>query len=107
MASVPPRGGVPADHRGQAVVIRRAPIIGLGVIGLVLVAAIPAHAQSVNVLDQIVTEFKTRAAGWEGTLRSFAMATFGILATIELAWAAVRLAFRGSDVSEWLDEVVN
>jgi type IV secretion system protein TrbL len=77
------------------------------VIGLVLVAAIPAHAQSVNVLDQIVTEFKTRAAGWEGTLRSFAMATFGILATIELAWAAIRLAFRGSDVSEWLAEIVN
>jgi len=26
-----------------------------------------------NVLDQIVTEFKTRSAGWEVTLRSFAM----------------------------------
>jgi type IV secretion system protein TrbL len=90
------------------VVIKRAPIpIGLCVIGLVLVAAIPAHAQSVNVLDQIVTEFHTRAAGWEGALRSFAMGTFGILATIEFAWAAIRLAFRGSDVSEWLAEIVN
>ena len=59
------------------------------------------------MLDQIVTEFKIRAAGWESTLRSFAIGTFGILATIELAWAAIRLAFRRSDVSEWLAEIVN
>jgi type IV secretion system protein TrbL len=90
------------------VVIKRDSIgIGLCVSALVLMAAVPAYAQSVNVLDQIVTEFKTRAAGWEGTLRSFAMGTFGILATIELAWAAIRLAFRRSDMSEWLAEIVN
>ena len=81
--------------------------MGLAGIGFILVAAVPAHAQSVNVLDQIVTEFKIRAAGWESTLRSFAIGTFGILATIELAWAAIRLAFRRSDVSEWLAEIVN
>lgn len=65
------------------------------------------HAQTVDVLDQIVGQFQTRAAGWEGTLRSFALNTFGILATIELTWAAIRLAFRGCDVSEWLAEIVN
>jgi type IV secretion system protein TrbL len=81
--------------------------MGLAGIGFILVAAVPAHAQSVNVLDQIVTEFKIRAAGWESALRSFAIGTFGILATIELAWAAIRLAFRRSDVSEWLAEIVN
>jgi type IV secretion system protein TrbL len=81
--------------------------MGLAGIGFIIAAAVPAHAQSVNVLDQIVMEFKTRAAGWESTLRSFAMGTFGILATIELAWAAIRLAFRRSDVSEWLAEIVN
>jgi type IV secretion system protein TrbL len=87
--------------------MRSAPLlVGVG-IALVLVFVSPAHAQSVNVLDQIVTEFKTRSAGWEGTLRSFAMGTFGILAAIELAWAAIRLAFRGADVSEWLAEIVN
>jgi len=72
-----------------------------------LLIANPAHAQSVNVLDQIVIEFRSRSAGWEGTLRSFATGTFGILATIELAWAAFRLAFRRADVSEWLGEIVN
>jgi type IV secretion system protein TrbL len=87
--------------------MRCAPLLAGGSIVLVLLIASPTHAQSVNVLDQIVTEFKTRSAGWEGTLRSFAMGTFSILATIELAWAAIRLAFRRSDVSEWLAEIVN
>lgn len=74
---------------------------------LVLVAADTAHAQSINTLDQVVDEFRQRSAGWEGTLRSFALGTFGILALVELAWAATRLAFRGADVSEWLAEIVN
>ena len=73
----------------------------------VLLIAAPAHAQSANVLDQIVAQFQARSAGWEGTLRSFALGTFGILAGVEMVWAAFRLAFRGADVSEWLAEVVN
>ena len=72
-----------------------------------LAIAGPASAQSVNVLDQIVSQFQSRSAGWEGALRSFALGTFGILAAIELAWAAFKLAFRGADVSEWLAELVN
>jgi type IV secretion system protein TrbL len=87
--------------------MRSAPLLAGGSIVLVLLIASPAHGQSVNVLDQIVTEFKIRSAGWEETLRSFAMGTFGILATIELAWAAIRLAFRRSDVGEWLAEIVD
>ena len=82
-------------------------LIGLCVVSVALVIAAPAHAQSAAVLDDIVTQFQSRAAGWEGALRSFALNTFGILAAIELAWAAFRLAFRGADVSEWLAEIVN
>jgi type IV secretion system protein TrbL len=73
----------------------------------VALSGTPAYAQSVNVLDSIVQQFQTQAAGWEGTLTSLALQTFGILATIELAWAAFRLAFRGADVGEWLAEIVN
>jgi type IV secretion system protein TrbL len=88
--------------------MRRAPIIaGINLVVVVLMASSPAHAQSANVLDQIVVEFRTRSAGWEGSLRAFATGTFGILASIELAWASFRLAFRGSDTSEWLAELVN
>jgi type IV secretion system protein TrbL len=81
--------------------------IGLGLVSVLLVITAPAHAQSAAVLDDIVSQFQSRAAGWEGSLRSFALNTFGILAAIELAWAAFRLAFRGADVSEWLAEIVN
>jgi type IV secretion system protein TrbL len=80
---------------------------GITLILVILVAAAPAHAQSAGTLDQIVSQFQTRSSGWESSLRSFALNTFGILAVIELAWAAIRLAFRGSDVSEWLAEIVN
>ena len=74
---------------------------------LAMLVASPAHAQSVNVLDSIVQQFQNQAAGWEATLSSLALQTFGILAAIELAWAGFRLAFRGADVSEWLAEIVN
>jgi type IV secretion system protein TrbL len=73
-----------------------------GFAGALLLAAALASAQSVNVLDTIVSQFQGQAAGWESTLASLALQTFGILAAIELAWSAFRLAFRGADVSEWL-----
>ena len=72
-----------------------------------LTATSPANAQAVNVLDQIVSQFRTQSAGWQAGLQSFALGTFSILAVIDLAWSAIRLAFRGSDVSEWLAEIVN
>jgi type IV secretion system protein TrbL len=75
--------------------------------GLVLLVSLPAHAQGANVLDGIVQQFQNQATGWESTLSSLALQTFGILATIELAWAGFKLAFRGSDLSEWLAEIVN
>ena len=79
----------------------------VGFAAAALVIAAPAHAQSANVLDQIVAQFQARSAGWEGTLRSFATGTFGILAAVEMVWAGFKLAFRGADVSEWLAEIVN
>jgi type IV secretion system protein TrbL len=82
-------------------------LAGLGLAAAMLAIATPASAQSADVLDQVVSQFQSRAAGWEGALRSFALGTFGILAAIEFAWAAFKLAFRGADVSEWLAELVN
>ena len=51
----------------------------------------------------------SRTGGWLGkhAVQSLALQTFGILATIELAWSGFKLAFRGADVSEWLAEIVN
>jgi type IV secretion system protein TrbL len=92
---------------GEEVVARRSVYRAALFGGLALLLAVPAHAQSINVLDSIVTQFQGRAAGWESTLQALALQTFGTLAAIELAWSAIRLAFRGSDVSEWLAEIVN
>jgi type IV secretion system protein TrbL len=89
------------------VVTRRSFAVAGWVGSLTLVLAVPAHAQAVNVLDDIVQQFQTRAAGWEGTLGTLALHTFSILAGIELAWAGLRLAFRGADTSEWMAELVN
>lgn len=88
--------------------MRRAHVFSLvAVLGIAAVTVHTAYAQSTNTLDQIVDQFRARSAGWEGALQSFAQGTFGILAGIELAWAAFKLAFRGADVSEWLAEIVN
>lgn len=94
-----------ADKSGTKMVIRSRHILLVATLGAL--AAGPAHAQTATVLDQIVGQFQARAAGWEAALRSFALQTFSILAVIELAWAAFKLAFRGADLSEWLAELVN
>jgi len=80
---------------------------GLLSAGVLLLNVAPAFAQSANVLDQIVSQFQSQTGTWEQSLRSLALGTFGLLAIIELAAAAIRLAFRGADFSEWLAEVVN
>lgn len=87
--------------------LRHALLLGSGLLAASLMIAMPAHAQSANVLDQIVSQFQTRSAGWQSALQSFALGTFGILATIDLAWSGFKLAFRGADASEWLAEIVN
>ncbi|HUZ64815.1 MAG TPA: P-type conjugative transfer protein TrbL [Acetobacteraceae bacterium] len=88
--------------------MRRRAILAVVALAVIAVAAVPpAHAQTVNTLDQIVDQFRMRSEGWQATLESFALRTFGILAGIELVWAAFRLAFRGADLSEWLAEIVN
>ncbi|WP_297844016.1 P-type conjugative transfer protein TrbL, partial [Pseudomonas sp.] len=87
--------------------MRRARLHLATLAGTIFLISFPAWAQSTNVLDGIVQQFQSQAASWESTLASLALQTFGILAAIELAWAAARLAFRGADVSEWLAELVN
>jgi type IV secretion system protein TrbL len=58
-------------------------------------------------LDKIVTLYRDKASSWENTLKNYALTLFFLLAAIEFAVSAIRLAFRGSDASEWLAELVN
>jgi type IV secretion system protein TrbL len=89
------------------VVIRRLLWKASVTVVLTLTVASAAHAQTANVLDQIVAQFRAQSAGWQGALTAFALNTFALLAALEMAWAAFKLAFRAADLSEWLAEVVN
>ena len=59
-----------------------------------------------NALDKIVDLYKNNAHAWEETLKNFALSLFWLLAGIEFSFAALRMAFRGADLGEWLGEVV-
>ncbi len=72
-----------------------------------VVIGVPAHAQSVNVLDSIVRNSRHKRLAGKARLPSLPCRLSVFLAAIELAWSAFRLAFRGADVSEWLAEIVN
>jgi type IV secretion system protein TrbL len=60
-----------------------------------------------NSLDQITNLYRNCARQWEASLGGFALRLFWLLAAIEFAWTAIRLAFRNADLSEWLGELVN
>lgn len=70
------------------------------------VLSAPSLAASDNALDQIVDLYKNNARNWEESLTRFALSLFWLLAGIEFSFAALRMAFRGADLGEWLSEVV-
>ncbi len=76
--------------------------------GAVLVAfAAPAEAQTIQAVDQILGEFRSRTGAWATTLRNLALGTFAGLAGIQFAWAMIRAAFNKHDMAEVLGELVN
>ena len=66
-----------------------------------------AAEPTANSLDAIVRLYQQNAQKWETTLANYAQTLFWLLAAIEMSYAAIRLAFRGADVSEWMAELVN
>ena len=74
---------------------------------LILIWADEAWALTTNnSLDKIVGYYKNNASAWEATLQTYALRLFWLLAGIEFTFAAVMLAFRGADLSEWLETIV-
>jgi type IV secretion system protein TrbL len=60
-----------------------------------------------NALDCVVETFRTATLGWEASLVQLAFRLFWILAAIEFTWAAILLALRGADLSEWMSSLLN
>jgi type IV secretion system protein TrbL len=52
-----------------------------------------------SAFDQFNTQFATASAKWLGTLSTYALNLFAILATIEFAWAGIGWAFAGDDIT--------
>jgi type IV secretion system protein TrbL len=85
------------------------------VFSVVALSAEPAIAQAScavasgtdNSLDQITSLYRNCARQWEASLGGFALRLFWLLAAIEFAWTAIRLAFRNADLGEWLGELIN
>jgi len=73
---------------------------------ILLIVADAASAQD-NALDRIVDLYANNARRWEATLAAYALQLFWILAGIEFAWSAIRMALKGADLGEWLGELVN
>lgn len=89
---------------------RRTCITSFAMISIILLAASSALAQqdvTNNRLDSIVDVFRTQSGAWLGALQAYAARLFWALALIEFCWTGCGLAFRGSDFSEWVAELVN
>src|SRR5579859_3437746 len=59
-----------------------------------------------TILNQLVQDFQSHAAAWQGVLRADAIDLFWLLVAIDFVFMAIRLIFRGADFAEWLGEFV-
>lgn len=78
--------------------------------GVLLIAAVgaafAAPDASAQAIDQVVQSFETAAGGWYAVLLGFAQRLFGILATITLAWAAIKWVMQGDDIKALMAQLV-
>lgn len=72
-----------------------------------VLAAGAAHAASVLAVDDIVRSFKTNTGAWAGTLKVFALGTFGLLAVSQFAYSMYRVGFARHEPHDLLAELVN
>lgn len=73
---------------------------------LFTVIAQPTFAQEGSVLTTLQNQITTAAKGWETTIMDAAKSLFWILATIEIAIAAVWLALQAASLDSWFAELV-
>jgi type IV secretion system protein TrbL len=78
-----------------------------GVLWIAAVCAVLATPDaSAQAIDQVVQSFETAAGGWYSVLLGFAQRLFGILATITLAWAAIKWVMEGEDIKALMAQLV-
>ena len=80
--------------------------VSLFAIATLVVIHEPALAQEGSVLTSLQNQISTAAKGWETTVMNAARSLFWILATIEIAIAAVWLALQTASLDSWFAEIV-
>ena len=71
-------------------------------------AQLEFHSSGTNqgVLDQVISEFATRAAGWKSIVMSAATWLFWTLGTISLVWTGGMMALRKADIGDFFAEFI-
>lgn len=77
-----------------------------GIFLLLYSAGAVAQLTNQDMLDQVVTEFSTRAAGWQTVVMNAAMWLFWTLGSISLVWTAGMMILRKADIGEFFAEFI-
>ena len=81
-------------------------ILSLYSVGASAELAFHDPATQVGVLDQVVQEFVTRAAAWQGVIMAAATWLFWTLGTISFTWTMGMLALRKADIGDFFSEFI-
>lgn len=78
----------------------------IGVALMLYSAGAAAQLSNQGMLDQVVTEFATRASSWQSAIMNAATWLFWTLGTISLAWTGGMLILRKADIGDFFAEFV-
>lgn len=78
----------------------------IGVVLALYSTAASAQLTNQGMLDQVVTEFATRAASWQTVVMNAAMFLFWTLSTISLVFTFGFMALRKADIGEFFAEFI-
>lgn len=82
--------------------LHKAALIGAAL--MLYSAGAAAQLTNQGLLDQVVTEFATRAAAWQSIIMNAATWLFWTLGTISLVWTGGMMALRKADIGEFFAE---
>ncbi|WP_322075545.1 P-type conjugative transfer protein TrbL [Burkholderia cenocepacia] len=91
---------------------KKLPVMVWAVLGVMLMFAVQAHAQtpggldSAGLLDDILNRFNSVASGWGSKMVSYASWLFWGLVLISMVWTYGMMALRRADIGEVLAETI-
>lgn len=87
-------------------VMKMTAVVGFGLTLSLYATGASAQLTNQGMLDQVVTEFATRASGWQTVVMNAATWLFWTLGTISLVWTGGMMALRKADIGEFFAEFI-